>query len=448
LEVEIAGEVAVGHMGLVDHPRRDEALVLAVDWRVLATPAGDRSFTLHLVDPQGHVWSQADDAGYIAAEWRKGDRARQWFELALDRAMPPGSYQARLMLLDAEGARLPVRLPEGIGDAMPVAEVRIGPDGRARAEAGRAVHSLFGATSEVAEATGGAMVEGKSERGITADGPGALALLDVAVDARIAPSGTLSLELLWARSGEEPPPDGLSDWILEARRVTSAAEELTSSAPEERAAVQPRILDRQPIAPGYPPSLWARRELLRGRYALQAPGDLDTGDHDLVLRVGEGPAALIGRVTVDTVARRFETPEAMDVTLDALGSDHLRLLGLDLEPRPLVAGEPFTVTLWWRAESTTDARYKVFVHLDRSDGHLLAQDDSEPAQATRPTSGWLPGEVVADPHRIAPPIGLPAGDYVLGIGLYDPVSGARLSLTDDKGKAVPEDKLRLPIELR
>jgi hypothetical protein len=50
-----------------------------------------------------------------------------------------------------------------------------------------------------------------------------------------------------------------------------------------------------------------------------------------------------------------------------------------------------------------------------------------PAGWTRPTTGWLPGEVIVDTHTLAIPPDAPAGTYTLQSGLYDPDTGVRLA---------------------
>ena len=57
---------------------------------------------------------------------------------------------------------------------------------------------------------------------------------------------------------------------------------------------------------------------------------------------------------------------------------------------------------------------------------MRAQSDAVPAEWTRPTTGWLPGEYVLDRHAIILPADLPAGKYDLVAGLYDPATGERL----------------------
>ena len=65
----------------------------------------------------------------------------------------------------------------------------------------------------------------------------------------------------------------------------------------------------------------------------------------------------------------------------------------------------------------------------------MAQSDSVPAAGQRPTTGWLPGETIADAHTLALPPDLPAGSYQLIAGLYDPLTGGRLPLMDGETAA-------------
>ncbi len=74
--------------------------------------------------------------------------------------------------------------------------------------------------------------------------------------------------------------------------------------------------------------------------------------------------------------------------------------------------------------------YKVFVHLLDANGVPRAQADVIPVNGTRPTWSWLPGEIVADEITLKIPADLPAGQYRLTTGLYDELSGKRLTLPD------------------
>ena len=121
--------------------------------------------------------------------------------------------------------------------------------------------------------------------------------------------------------------------------------------------------------------------------------------------------------------RTFTLPEGLTALAVPFGEDFAELAGYRLTPSSPRAGQPFTLTLYWRAGRTEDAPYSVFVHILRADGSLAAQADAWPQRGARPTNTWAEGEVIADPHPIA---ALPAGRYRVECGLYA-ADGRRLS---------------------
>ena len=72
-------------------------------------------------------------------------------------------------------------------------------------------------------------------------------------------------------------------------------------------------------------------------------------------------------------------------------------------------------------------RYKVFVQLLDVNRQVAAQRDAMPLAGARPTTSWLPGEVLTDAYVLEVPAGL-ACPCELIAGLYDPLTGARLTL--------------------
>jgi hypothetical protein len=95
--------------------------------------------------------------------------------------------------------------------------------------------------------------------------------------------------------------------------------------------------------------------------------------------------------------------------------------------------------LFWKPDGPTAKPLTVFVHVLRDDGTIAKQADGIPAGGALPTDSWLPGETVVDEHSLPVTGGpLPAGNYSVRIGLYDPVTGARAAL--DNG----QDSVELP----
>jgi hypothetical protein len=110
--------------------------------------------------------------------------------------------------------------------------------------------------------------------------------------------------------------------------------------------------------------------------------------------------------------------------------------------------ESLLLNLVWQASATTEDSLNVFIHLqENATGRIWAQSDTGPAEWTRPTTGWLPGEFIADLHRLSLPADLPPGAYTLWAGLYEPRSGARVPVSGSEAAEdgrVPLGQVQLP----
>ena len=90
----------------------------------------------------------------------------------------------------------------------------------------------------------------------------------------------------------------------------------------------------------------------------------------------------------------------------------------------------FTPT--WKAVMPIDTNYKVFVHVfDPETEKVVAQSDAMPRHDTYATSRWVVGEVVSD-TIVLPLDAMPPGSYRIAIGLYDPATNDRLSVSGDR----------------
>ena len=179
--------------------------------------------------------------------------------------------------------------------------------------------------------------------------------------------------------------------------------------------------DLEPVN-GYGAAQWQPGDAWRGQQRLVIPAELAGGAYQLAVSVaGEAGRQTLGPLQVEAPQRTFTPPPfqaASGVEFAGVGA----LAGYSLDR----AGRELTVALVWKALATPPLGYKVFVHLDGG-GRVWAQSDAAPAGGARPTTGWLAGEYVSDAHTLALPVDLPAGDYALWVGLYDPLSGARVA---------------------
>jgi hypothetical protein len=116
--------------------------------------------------------------------------------------------------------------------------------------------------------------------------------------------------------------------------------------------------------------------------------------------------------------------------------DQITLLGYDL-----TTTDPVTLTLYWRTEAQVGDNYTVFIHALDADGEIIAQFDAPPLNGLYPSGTWLPGQIIADVH----PITLPTAAGFLAVGLYDPISLARLPVTDRNGQPIPDNAIPLQV---
>lgn len=117
----------------------------------------------------------------------------------------------------------------------------------------------------------------------------------------------------------------------------------------------------------------------------------------------------------------------------------MELLGYDLAKDTWAPDEPISLTLYWRALAAMSTEYQTFVHLLNADGTVVSQSDAAPAGWTRPTTGWLPGEVITDAHTLPPTAARVAGRYRIAVGMYDPRTMTRLEMRTATEERVPDD---------
>lgn len=126
--------------------------------------------------------------------------------------------------------------------------------------------------------------------------------------------------------------------------------------------------------------------------------------------------------------------------------DFAELVGYSLPSAEVAVGQPLLLTLYWRGmEGTSATNYLVFSHLlSEEDGHLVAQHDGAPASGTRPTTSWVTGETIADPHPMAFQDTTYTGPAKISVGLYDPTTGRVLTETGGESVVLPITIIVIP----
>jgi hypothetical protein len=91
--------------------------------------------------------------------------------------------------------------------------------------------------------------------------------------------------------------------------------------------------------------------------------------------------------------------------------------------------------LWWSADAVLGADYTVSAFVLDENGMLVTQHDSYPLLNQRPTSGWLPDEMIYDPHTLELSR-LPTGRYTVAVKVYTWYDGVVYTTADGDEWAV------------
>ncbi|MFZ5915505.1 MAG: 6-pyruvoyl-tetrahydropterin synthase-related protein [Chloroflexota bacterium] len=409
-----AGFRLLGHDPAAPTVEAGGALRLRLYWTADAPPTEEYGSFLHLLDAAGHLWAQSDHqhpGGYPTTRWRPGEYNLDEHALLMPPGMPPGQYSLRAGLVRRDGPGL---------DALDAQGAPVG------------TSVVVGAVAVTPPSTPPSVVSLGLERRL--DAPlGPLTLLEAKLDrAQAAPGETLLLTLYW-QAQQKPELD-----------YAVAVEMVASAGPAVAHFSLPAV------APSFPTSLWRAGESLQGQHWLTLPADLASGRYTLRLQLVApdghslaGPVEL-AQVTVVAPERQMTIPPMM-VRLAADFGGQIALLGYDRQPAAVRAGETLHLTLYWRASQQMSRSYAVFVHLLDAAGSIVAGHDGLPANWTRPTGGWLPGEVIADAHDLLLPAGLPPAEYTLEVGLYDAETLIRLPLLDTTAQPVGDRLLLDPV---
>ena len=388
----------------------DEAVAVALDWRVDSAPAHDLKVVLELMDGKGRVIARGDAAlmdalGARTSRWPVGNETTTYHMLQLAPDIAPLAYMLRvglyheadfagLDLMDQAGAPAGKRLVLGTIQLTP-------PQGRSETRPRREALGLAALPQAVELAPG-------------------LALRAQALsDRAIATGEKLTAALEWASASDQPLPDYTIEMAL-VRGSNPLAQQAS-----------------RPVDGRYPTDRWAPGQTVVEWRELSVPLDIESGKAEVRLRVIGGGEINLGAIEVQHVPHSYDAPQAQERVQMPIG-DLATLVGYDLRHTRVAPGQPLSLTLHWRAHTASQTPLTVFVHVLDQDGNLVAQHDSPPANGGRPTTGWLQDEYISDDHTIQWVGAAAPGRAAIEVGFYDPQSGVRL-LTPQQ-----ESRLLLP----
>ena len=368
----------------------DAALPVTLYWRAQNVPAADYSTTLQVFDEQGNQWGQSDsqNPGRLpTSRWAPGQYARDDHLLRLQPGTPPGTYRLAAGVYPAGGAGVAL----SVLDENRVPQGQLAPLGTITVARGQWTAAAIHPAQPEHQALGSLTWLGFS---LSSTAPQAGLAQPQAGLAQTQAGDELILELFWRAGGAARPDLSLHLALLGA----------------DGTAIQ--VWDVPPAGAGYPTSAWAPAEIVRSVQRLRIPAGAPAGRASLQLSLvptnGAGPVAgpvPVALLDLRAPARSYAIPVMAHVSNADLGR-LVRLLGYDLNVEQ--------VTLYWQALAPMDRSYTVFVHALGPGGAILSQVDALPLGGARPTTGWLPGEVLADPYTL--PL---AGAVTLEAGLFD-----------------------------
>ncbi|MBN1873945.1 MAG: hypothetical protein JXA33_06930 [Anaerolineae bacterium] len=272
--------------------------------------------------------------------------------------------------------------------------------------------------------------------------------LEVPSDAEMQSCGALGLWAMTADRTQAAPGEVMGvRWVWEALAVpTTTTVTLTL---RDLAGQQFQSWSLPPVAEWWPTDQWRTGERWIGRPVIRLSGNLDSGNYVLETRL-PGCEQVLATTALEVIApdRTWEAPDdwtPLEVSFhNVVEQEEIRLVAYEFNSLSLPPGNPFRVRLAWQASTELDTAYRVFVHVLGADGRLLAQNDGEPAEWARPTTGWAVGEVVIDKRKIVLPRDATLGDYQVRVGLYIPDGPRLLTHTGEDGYVIDILQIRDP----
>jgi hypothetical protein len=367
-------------------------------WQPLVPLNAPYTVTLQLIDPTGAMWNVTggliQNADQMAApQWPIGRAVDQTFRFALPAEAPPGKYDVRVSIDQADGQR--AGLFSAAGDFSGTAPILTSFD----------VPPLPEALDRLARDT---------EYPYAYRWDDAVEVVGFDSGPGVVINGDLwTVDVVWR---------GMNDHLRDLQVVWEVRDQ----------ADQKMFSTRLPLSV-YPTAAWREGEVIGARYVLRFPVDLRPADYHVSIGVADSDGKLLegGMFTPFDVRllhreRLFDQPQPQHQVDAHFDDPASTLLGADYPTQTLHAGDMLPLTLYWQAGTTTDNLYTVFAHLETLNGSVIAQRDSQPQGGGMPTASWATGQVIPDQYPLQIPPDTPPGAYRIVVGMYNPLDGTHL----------------------
>lgn len=397
----------------------NDNLQLRATWQRLAPLSPDERFGLRftILDEAGSIWSSAErdllnEVDFYPADWENDRTGAITYSLELPPAIPPGSYQVRLSLIDSRtGGQLPVRTGgdnfEGVGYEIGAIDVLL-------------PESIVSASRvQIPQQDGARWLDDS----LWLLGSGTF-------PAEVLAGSDIPVELFWHAPTGSLPAGLQLVWTLEPADGTPS-----------------HALKLEPLS-RFDSENWRVGETIHERYRLPLPPDLAAGNYDLFVQPVSADGALIGQKKplaqwlVNNIDRDYELPPDVGQALETCFAELVCLRGTRLEPTTAASGETVDLTLYWQALEEPGKVYTAFLHVLNEADEIVMQADHWPGGL--PSDIWDAGQVITDRVPLVLPPDLRPGTYRFRVGLYSPDDGLRLPVSSGEGST---DHVILPLVL-
>jgi len=422
LNVNFGGQLRLAGYGLAeDALEYRKGLGVMLLWQTLQEVTKNYALSLRLVDDRGHCWVQKDSwllnsAGVGTSAWQVGESSELRYLLSVPPGIPPGRYKLNAVVYDVNTLHN-LNVLDDIGAivgteytvaTIPVTPATFPPDLQDLA----IPHHLSFDFAEQIELLGYSLSSEQAR-----------------------PGDALEMSLFWRAL--RPMQQDYALLITLQDETGHAWMETTSPLPNEF----------------YPTSRWQPGEILQVCCDLPIDAALETGSYRLFINlVGmDGQKVVqerlsIAKLSIESREHLFVPPD-IRYPMPAQIGESVRLVGYDLDENTVEPGANLRLTLYWQPLARIRKSYTVFAHLLDSENRIWGQLDSEPCNGACPTTSWLEGEFIADEYIIPVDSCAPAGEYQLGVGMYDPTIMQRLPARDGMGTPWSGDRIVLPVRI-
>ncbi|MBC8264535.1 MAG: hypothetical protein H8E47_10485 [Anaerolineales bacterium] len=378
-------------------------LRLTLFWQALSKIDTNYHVRLRLTSESGHVWLEEEgrhpvNGYYPTVAWRPGEIVPDFHELAINEALPPGTYRLEVGLFP------------------PFSEESV-----SAAQIGR-VH--------VSEREGWESTEDLAiPYPLRASFADELILLGYDRPSFVRPNGQATLTLYWQRLREDN-----KNYDIALRTVDE----------DGKVMWQENV---PPLFGEHPTSRWGVGQIVQTSHALTMPAtagevDLQVGlslpDSGEMLPVKSRWLAPLSKWCALRSIQVRSTPLTGDAAINF--DNQILLLGYDLDRQRLGPGETLELSLTWQGLQRMDEDYTVFVHILDEEQRIWGQEDVWPVHGTYPTSQWKEGEIIEDNHSVRLSYEAPPGEYQIEIGFYLLSTMGRLRVLDEEMRVV-DDKV-------